>query len=122
MIHPAIQEVARSITAAGFKVFIAEKGTYGYYTDERGSRVVSFQVDIVEVTFSGDYISKRCGTGWRIDPKDYNDFKRMLYAHAPQWATNGERVQYQTKEYHDRLYMHSSRYTEYTGGGTANAN
>lgn len=42
----AVKELANKIKATGFRVFIAKSGTYGFYTDTAGSKVVYFQYDL----------------------------------------------------------------------------
>lgn len=105
-----VKELAEEIKAAGFRVFIAKSGTYGFYTDEEGSRVVSFQTDLGGMKFSGNYKSKSCGTGWGLD--DGMPFAVMIKANAPHWATNGQAVQITTLEQHLATYQKSSTYTE----------
>lgn len=105
-----VKELANEIKAAGFRVFIAKSGTYGFYTNEAGSRVVSFQADLGGIKFSGNYKSKSCGTGWGLD--DSMSFEAMIKAGAPHWATKGEAVQLVTLEQHLKIYQQSSMYTE----------
>ena len=105
-----ISELASELTNAGFRVFIAKSGTYGFYTDGTGERVVSFQVDYLSPSFGGNYKSKHCGTGWRIDP--IGSFEDMLNAPAPYWATKGEQVKLTTLEQHLATYQSSSQYKE----------
>lgn len=105
-----VKELAAQIKEAGFRVFIAKSGTYGFYTDETGSRVVSFQADLGGMKFSGNYKSKSCGTGWGLD--DNMTFEAMIKAGAPNWATKGEAVKHTTMEQHLATYQQSSVYTE----------
>lgn len=111
----AVQELAQEIKKAGFRVFIAKSGTYGFYTDEAGSRVVSFQFDLGGFKFSGNYKSKSCGTGWGMgESYSYSPegFRNMFKSNPPQWATNGEAVTINTLEQHLKTYQSSSQYTE----------
>lgn len=65
----AIKQLAAEIKRAGFRVFIAERGTYGFYTDTDGTRVVSFQYDLCGMTFSGNYKTSNprgTGSGWGL--------------------------------------------------------
>ena len=65
----AVADLAAEITAAGFRAFIAKSGTYGFYTDDNGSRVVSFQYDIEGITFSGNYKTespRTTGKAWNF--------------------------------------------------------
>lgn len=62
-----IAELVPEIKKAGYRVFVAKKGTYGFYTDAEGSRVISFGADLSRVSFSGNYITNQprlTGTGW----------------------------------------------------------
>lgn len=106
----AVAQLAQEIKAAGFRVFIAKSGTYGFFTNEEGSKVVSFQYDLGGFKFSGNYKSKSCGTGWGLD--DGMTFDEMIKASAPRWATKGEAVKCTTLEQHLATYQQSSVYTE----------
>ena len=108
----AVEELASKIKEQGFRVFIAKRGTYGFFTDEQGSKVVSFQIDYLHFSFSGNYISKSCGTGWRITDDDTGDYKSMMQAQPPLWATNGEQVKTCSLEDHLSRYQSSSEYRE----------
>lgn len=111
----AVKEVAAEIKKAGFRVFIAKSGSYGFYTDAQGSKVVSFQYDLCGVKFSGNYKSKTCGTGWGMDSVfefTAEAFNKMFEAFPPRWATNGEQVKPTTLEQHLKTYQASSQYTE----------
>lgn len=108
----AIKTLADKIMGAGFRVFIAERGNYGFYTDAAGSRVVSFQYDLGGVTFSGNYKTsapKTTGTGWGLEP---GTFAEMFNQAAPNWATRGDDWAYTTLAQHLVTYQPSSRYTE----------
>lgn len=108
--------IARLVTElkdAGYVVYVAEKGTYGFYTDENGERVVSFGLDLGNIKWSGNYISERnsgMGTGWRMQQ---DTFYNMLYAPAPHWATwRGGRWRYATEQDQLDRYGATSRYTK----------
>lgn len=108
----AIKDVASEILMAGLRVFLAKSKTYGFYTDEKGTRTVSFQNVYFSVVFTGDYISTHSGQGWIIgNPSD--DYSEMLYSKAPHWAIgNDPRWHYQTLAEHLEMFDRSSRYTE----------
>lgn len=106
----AIQEVATDLINKGMRVFISEKGTYGFFTEKEGSRVVSFQTDLGVITCSGKYISRSCGAGWGYERGEYPQ-PAMLKDAAPRWATKGENVKLATLEDHLKRYGKSSRYT-----------
>jgi len=108
-----ITELAAEIKAAGYRVFIAERGTYGFYTDTAGSRVVSFQIDLGVIHYGGNYKTNRpqqCGTGWRLDTAD---FGTMFNQCAPRWAVGDASWQFTTLEQHLKAYQSSSKYQEY---------
>lgn len=110
-----IAELAAKIQKAGFRVFLAAKGTYGFYTDKEGTRVISFQVDLCHISFSGNYITDRprqTGTGWRITDDIVNDFKEVFNASPPNWATCGATWRFTTIEDHFNRYLKSSKYKE----------
>ena len=114
----AIAELAAKIKAAGFRVFIAESGTYGFYTDEQGTRVVSFQYDLGGFRFSGNYKSNHCGTGWGLGESarvSAQGFRAMFESNPPRWATRGEPVSLTTLGQHLKTYQASSRYIELEG-------
>jgi hypothetical protein len=112
----AITELVTRIQKQGLKVYLAEKGTYGFYTNSEGSRLVSFQCCLGGLSFSGNYITdapKMCGQGWQISDTDTGDYKGMLNAHAPQWAVGqAKSVKYKTVEDHLNIYGKSSKYKE----------
>lgn len=116
-------ELAQSILKAGYRVFIAESGTYGFFTDQHGDKIVSFQLGILNFSFSGNYKTsspRTTGTGWRIDdekslPILKSDFDRIFNTGAPQWALRGAKWRYTTLEEHLNSYQWSSKYTELKG-------
>ena len=112
-----IQALAKDILSHGFRVFIAESGEYGFFTDDKGSRVCSFQYDICDIHFSGNYNSTSSGSGWRLDENDAtivpSNYREMLYASAPRWAIGRDpKWSYRTLEQHQEQYQKSSKYTE----------
>ena len=109
----AVKELADRIKAAGFRAFIAKSGTYGFYTDTAGSKVVSFQYDWGGFKFAGNYKSsepRRTGTGWGLVSDSIpNMFNQM----PPNWAIGGGiDWKYTTLEQHLKTYHSSSLYTE----------
>lgn len=111
----ATMELAQAIKAAGYRVFIAERGTYGFFTDEAGSRVVSFQNELAGFRFSGNYMSKSCGTGWglgEVHTFDKPNFDSLFESNPPRWDTRGEAVTVTTLEQHLATYQKSSKYVE----------
>ena len=105
-----VKELANQIKSEGFRVFIAKLGTYGFYTNQEGSKVVDFQAGLYGVKFSGNYKSESYGAGWGFD--DNITFEQMINANAPHWATKGQPVQCTTMEQHLDTYQQSSVYVE----------
>ncbi len=92
----------------GYEAFIAERGTYGFYTD--GNRVVSFSCD-GGFKLSGNYhASRECGTGWRItDNASFGDIDAALKDNGL-WANKNPI--YTTKEEYLKTYSSSSKFTQ----------
>lgn len=109
-----IAALAQEIKAAGFRAFIAKDGTYGFYTNEDGSRVVSFGLDFGCPKFSGNHVSdnpKSCGTGWRMESQ--GTFADMLAATTPHWALpHGATCRPKTLAEYQRDYQSSSQFVE----------
>jgi hypothetical protein len=108
-----IAELVKEIKKEGFRVFLAKDKMYGFYTDNEGLSVVSFGLDICEITFSGNYKTDKpaqTGTGWRFDKID--TFKGYLNTTAPQWAVGGTKWSHTTLKQHLDDYQASSKYTE----------
>ncbi len=110
--HQLAQDLARDLKSHGFVVYLSDNGAgyYGCYTDSTKQRVISFSCHF-ETTFSGNYKSKRSGTGWRIDPDLYGYYRAMLEQNAPKWATS-EDVKYTTLAEYLDLYQSSSKLKE----------
>lgn len=113
-------EFVELVLDSGYRAFLAERGTYGFYTDAEGSRVVSFQIDF-QNSVSGNYRpvnhehGRQVGTGWRIMnrlPQSKQELQACFDSAAPHWATNGLPVTLVTLEQHLKTYQDSSRYTE----------
>ena len=111
-----IDSVASTLKGYGFRVFIAERGTYGFYTDESGKRIVCFQCSLGTLSFSGNYHSTRSGQGWRIADSivtpTKDDAQRWLEANPPQWAIGNDAVTMKTMDDHLKQYQQSSQYKE----------
>jgi hypothetical protein len=114
----AVAELAQSIKAAGFRVFIAKSGTYGFYTDEAGSRIVSFQFDLGGFKFSGNYKTdqpRSTGNGWGFGEGvdiSASGLRSMFESTPPQWAVRGANWELTTLEQHLKTYQASSQYVE----------
>ena len=111
-----VAQIAEEMLAQGYRPFIAKRGDYGFFTDAKGSRVVSFGVDLGSVNFSGNYKTSKplsTGTGWRLEtiPGKF-DCAGLLNASAPMWATSGAQWRYTTLAEHLETYQPSSQYVE----------
>lgn len=88
------REFAQFIKGLGFRAFVAKNDGirgYGFFTDAKGSRVVSFQMD--DGSLGGNYgpPSRESGTGWRMNEtiwslKSRADVQRVLDADAPDYC------------------------------------
>jgi hypothetical protein len=108
----AVAKLAQEIKAEGFRVFIAENGTHGFYTDAEGSRLTSFQYDLGGFKFFGNYKSNQpltTGTGWEVLT---GSFKDMFAEHPPQWAARSSKWAFTTLEQYQKTYQASSRFKE----------
>lgn len=108
----AVQELAQKIKAAGFRVFIAKSGTYGFYTDADGTRLVSFQFDLGGFKFTGNYKTdnpRRTGTGWQLVQ---NRTFQEMFNEYPTWSLAGASWQFTTLAQHLKTYQASSHYVE----------
>lgn len=108
-------EVARRALAEGLRVFLADdgKGDYGFFTDQAGTRVVSFQVGAVGPSFHGNYgpPSLEAGTGWQIADGTPATLSELLAARPPQWCKGWQYLT--TMAQHLQAYE-SSHYREMT--------
>lgn len=112
----ATLQLAADIKKAGFRVFIAKSGSYGFFTDAEGTRVVSFQYDLGGFKFSGNYKSdnpRSTGNGWMMGTAEYGNYKIMFDSHAPRWAVRDAKWKHTTLAQHLAIYGASSAYVEY---------
>jgi hypothetical protein len=114
-LRDAARDFAASIKALGFQVYVAERGEYGFITDDTETRVLSFSFTDGG-RLSGNYgpPSRESGTGWCMDavPSDLltaDHVRKALYAPAPAFAGKGWK-RYTTVEQHLATYGNSSRY------------
>jgi hypothetical protein len=105
------------IKGLGFDVYIAKSGTYGFITDNKAERVLSFSFTDGG-SLSGNYgpPSQTSGTGWRmdLDPSQlttYGDVHKALYSEAPGFCGKGWK-HYTTVAQHLADYGSSSQYTK----------
>lgn len=113
-----IKELSKELLGQGLRVFISSNGTYGFYTDEKGTRVVCFNIYYTSIKFFGNYSTdkpQQTGTGWVITDDVVSDYRELLYTNAPQWALSGATsVKYSSLEQHLKRYGSSSGYKEVT--------
>jgi len=112
-IEQIIRETADKIKSHGFKVMLSKTREYGYFTDETGARVCSFQYHLGGgVSFSGNYKSEGNGTGWGIAeymPSQLTEerLRGLLYVNSP-WTF----IHYTTEAQHLKMYQQSSKFEE----------
>jgi len=113
-----ISDLVAMIKAAGFRAFVAERGTYGFFTNAAGSRVISFGIDLGAITFSGNYKTNQpsqTGTGWMIGRTcdiQTSSFEALIDHYPPRWAVGDAKWQFTSLEQHLKTYQESSRYKE----------
>ena len=110
----AIKELTDKMKTEGLRVFLSESGTYGFFTDDAGERIVSFQYDLT-FSFSGNYIAnnpKNAGQGWQITTEVPHKFAPLLNVAYPSWAAPDGIIRYKTVEDYLKLYGPSSKYRE----------
>lgn len=112
----AIKELATAIKAQGFRVFIAKNGEYGFYTDQDGAKVISFQCNLGGFSCSGNYKTnqpQKTGTGWQITDDFTQDQARGAFEQTPpRWAVGKAKWHYTTLDQHLDQYQKSSVYVE----------
>lgn len=117
-----VEELKSECEMVGLRLFVADTtisrmSPYGFITDERGSRVLSWGVELGCVRFSGCYravepgIGRQVGSGWMIEA---NTVKQAWEAsqHPPHWATKGHKVTLANESDHLTCYQNSSHYKE----------
>ena len=113
---------AERVSQMGFTVYIAKAGTYGFITDDSGSRVLSFSFN-GSCSLSGNYgpPSTQSGTGWIMDRDDpyslttAEETREALYEQPPHWARrNGVGWRYLSNvAQYLQQYGPSSQFTKY---------
>jgi hypothetical protein len=122
-IHECLKKPVELALKAGYRVFIAEKGTYGFITNKDGSVLLSMQFDGLRFSTGGNYRpvkqsdGRLVGQGWRVGeewPVTCADIHRLMKqaSKPPRWATNGIPVRLATLQDQLNSYQKSSRYTE----------
>ena len=112
-----IQAVVEEILGSGLRVFIDVSESHGLFTNDDGFSVVSFELNLGGIDFSGNYKTskpKQCGSGWPMG--DYpRDYPRMIQATPPNWATCGATWRHTTLAEYLSKYDDSSIYREIKG-------
>lgn len=88
------RDFAVRITAMGFRVYLAERGDYGFVTDSSESRVLGFAGRSGDLSGTYGPPSTTSGTGWKMDQSTWDlrtaaDVRNALYAHPPPWCGKG---------------------------------
>ena len=110
-----IKYLVTRIKKKGFRVFISKCGTYGFYTNDEGTKIISFQTEFSHVTFSGNYKTNKplqTGNGWRIVDNDTRDYINIFQSFPPQWAIVDSLWKYTALKQHLDFYQESSGYVE----------
>ena len=104
------------IKAEGLRVFIAKRGTYGFYTDNEGTRIISFECGLGGLWFSGNYTtdSPSNGSGWRItdDLISFATFEELFNTYPPAWAIRDSKWAFTSLAEQLAKYNASSQFTE----------
>lgn len=110
-------DYAARLVSFGFRVWLSSKvgASHGFYSDDDGARVCTFQTTGGQVRFSGNYhASHGCGSGWCIEehaPTDKLMARDFLHAFAPHWANPSP--SYTTVSEHLANYGQSSKYERF---------
>lgn len=119
-----ITTVAAQLTGFGFRVWIAECGTYGFYTKDGAQNIVYLQNGecLGMISFSTCTTpSSRNGTGWNLidrdgvdtDKLEQRDFELILLAAGGQPSFIRGDITHETVESYLKRSTHS-KYKEYT--------
>lgn len=104
-----IKAAAEKIKRQGFRVFLAQNGLYGFYTDNKGTRIVCFQFYICGgIRFFGNYKTKNPkyeGTGWELKVANYQDMFDQYPSFLKDWK-------YKTLKEYLSDYQSSSKFEE----------
>lgn len=113
----AASDFAQRIRNLGFRVWIAERGTYGFISDESGERVLSFSIEDGG-SLGGNYgpPSKESGTGWRLEQNLANlqtafDVNKALTDRPPSYCGKGWKYLTTVTQYL-KSYAASSNFAE----------
>jgi hypothetical protein len=111
------KEFAEFIKSLGFTVYLAKSGTYGFITDNKQERVLSFSFTD-GASLSGNYgpPSRESGTGWRLSvtPSQLQmkeDVTKALYS-APDYNVGKGWKRFTTLKEYLAMYGSSSGFEE----------
>lgn len=114
---------AEHIKGLGFRVFLSKSKTYGFITDQKGERVLSFSFSGLQDTLSGNYgpPSTTSVTGWRLSTwrlstlpahlQIRSDVVKALNA-SPDFNVGKGWKYFQSLDQHLAMYGSSSGYEE----------
>lgn len=112
-----VEEFAAKIKSWGFRIWFAERGYYGFISDDTLSRVLTF--NLRDGTLGNCYgpPSTESGTGWRLHGNPWTlknpDHVRELLYEYPTVRQCGNGWKYLTTvDQHLKMYGPSSRYRE----------
>lgn len=109
----ALNELILKLKENGLRVFIAQKGCYGFFTDSKLEKVVTFQSEFSGFKFSGSYKTsnpRETGQGWRLE--DELSFYEMLNSIPPRWAVKDNKWKLKTVKDYLKVYQKSSKFKE----------
>jgi len=114
-----ILQFANELVDMGFTVYIAESGTYGFYTNSDQSRVISFGLSYGSVKLSHNCEPhEETGTGWTLalpQQWDYDGFNAVLNSGLPYWNRVTMPVKMATMATYLKRYQKSSKFWEFIG-------
>lgn len=113
------RDFAMRMIGLGFRVYLAERGDYGFVTDSSESRVLGFAGRSGDLSGTYGPPSTTSGTGWRMDKNTWDlhtaaDVREALYAPPPPWCGDGWLRVSTVKDYL-ALYQASSRFARFAG-------
>lgn len=111
-----LQRFVQAVLQHGYRPFIAKSGDHGFYTDDAGTRIVTFQFYRGNASVSGNYTTNKpgqTGTGWHMaDVPDLTQIDKYFKAVWPTWAVGDARARYTTLDEFLGAYQISSQYRE----------
>lgn len=108
-----IRKFANKALKQGFRVFLSDKETYGFFTNKEGEKIIYFETQYSGLVFFGQYEAKepsRIGAGWRIET-DSTDCHELFKETPPRWVMGGAKYKYiKLKDFLEK--RNHSKYTE----------